>query len=143
MIIATAIPNQTAGVFRSVLWSKWYAYFAIPMVLLSDQAKNMDGNVIRQLCDELAIEKRHSSPYHPQGNGHAERAIGLLKGRMRAMILAKSMDVTEWDQILPQVVLEANSQSKKSLKFSPFVCTFGKEPRLTQEKVYKLPEGRD
>ena len=75
LIIATAIPNQTAGVLRSVLWSKWYAYFAIPMVLLSDQAKNMDGNVIRQLCDELAIEKRHSSPYHPQENGHAEREL--------------------------------------------------------------------
>ena len=140
LITATAIPNQTADVLRSVLWSRWYAYFGIPLVLLSDQAKNMDGTIIRLLCDELAIEKRHSSPYHPQGNGHAERAIELLKDRIRAMILAKSMIVTEWDQILPQAVLEANSQINKSLKFSPFVCTFGREPRLTQDNVYKLPE---
>ena len=50
------------------------------------------------------------------------------------------MDVTEWNHILPLVVLEANSQINKSLKFSPFVCTFGREPRLTQDNVYKLPE---
>eukprot|EP00800_Vazella_pourtalesii_P015019 TRINITY_DN3966_c0_g1_i4.p2 TRINITY_DN3966_c0_g1~~TRINITY_DN3966_c0_g1_i4.p2 ORF type:complete len:139 (+),score=7.72 TRINITY_DN3966_c0_g1_i4:700-1116(+) len=41
----------------------------VPKVLLSDQAKNVDGNEIRELCDQLGIERRHTTPYHPQAMG--------------------------------------------------------------------------
>ena len=39
----------------------------VPKGLLTYQAHNIDGTAIRALCEELRIEKRHSSPYHPQG----------------------------------------------------------------------------
>ena len=49
----------------------------VPKGLLTDQAHNIDGVEIRALCERLGIEKRHSSLYHPQGDGLVERNIGL------------------------------------------------------------------
>ena len=47
----------------------------VPRGLLTDQAHNIDGVEVRRMCDKLGIEKRHSSPYHPQGDGMVERSI--------------------------------------------------------------------
>ena len=81
-----AMKGQKAEVVKSALWNKWFPYMGIPGVLLSDQAKNMDGKVVRKLCKDLGIEKIPSSAYHPHGNGSAERAIATLKTIMRSII---------------------------------------------------------
>ena len=98
----------------------------MPKRLLSDQGKNMDGNVIRDLCKELGIKKDRSSPYHPEGNGSAERAIGTLKYRLSAMCNSRGMGVEDWDLLLPEAVLLINSQVNKCTKFSPFKMVYGR-----------------
>ena len=110
----------------------------MPKKLLSDQAKNMDGAVINQLCTELKIQKRHSSPYHPQENGSAERAIGTMKLRLFAMCQSRGMDISDWDLIVPKAILLMNNQVNKSLKYTPFKYNFGCEARLPIENHYQL-----
>ena len=139
MINATALPNQTSKVLKEAFWEKHIAYYGVPQILVSDQGPNVDKSAIKELCDELGIEKRHSSPYHPQGNGSAERSIQTVKDRLRAMIIARQIPVTDWDTLLPEAVLEMNSQMNKSLKTSPFSCTFGKDARLAVDNFFQLP----
>ncbi|VDI36547.1 Hypothetical predicted protein, partial [Mytilus galloprovincialis] len=43
--------------------------FGCPMELHTDQGKNVDGRVIRQLCDLLEVSKTRTSAYHPASNG--------------------------------------------------------------------------
>ena len=86
MINATALPNQTSQVLKEAFWEKHIVYYGVPQILVSDQGPNIDKSAIKELCDELGIEKGHSSPYHPQGNGSAERSIQTVKDRLRAMI---------------------------------------------------------
>ena len=64
-----ALSDQQAETIRDQLWPKWFAFFGVPRSLLSDQGKNVDGKIIRDLCKKLNITKIHSSPYHPEGNG--------------------------------------------------------------------------
>ena len=40
-----------------------------PDIDVSDQARNVDGEVMNELCEQLGIEKRRSSPYHSEGRG--------------------------------------------------------------------------
>lgn len=46
--------------------------------VLSDNARTYRGNLWRDTCGELAIERRYIRPYHPRTNGKAERAIQTL-----------------------------------------------------------------
>ena len=46
--------------------------------VLSDNAKTYRGNLWRDTCSELAIERRYIRPYRPRTNGKAERAIQTL-----------------------------------------------------------------
>ena len=48
-------------------------------ITVPDQAKNVDGSVSTQLCEEKDTEKRRSSPCHPEGNGLAETSIQKVK----------------------------------------------------------------
>ena len=40
-------------------------FIAAAVELMTDQEKNVDGNVVRELCRRLGIKKLRSSPYHP------------------------------------------------------------------------------
>ena len=51
----------------------------VPKGILTDQAHNVNGTEVRAVCDKLWIDKGHTSPYHPQADGLAERSIGLVK----------------------------------------------------------------
>ena len=135
---AIALPHQQGPLIKSALWKTWLGVYGMPKKLLSDQAKNMDGAVINQLCTELKIQKRHSSPYHPQGNGSAERAIGTLKLRLSAMCQSRGMDISDWDLLIPEAILLMNNQVNKSLKYTPFKYNFGCEARLPIDNHYQL-----
>ena len=45
--------------------------------------KNMDGNLVRQLCDLLEIRKTRTTPYHPSSNGQVERYNRVIKSQLR------------------------------------------------------------
>ena len=135
----SAMKGQKADVVKSALWDKWYPYFGIPEELCSDQGKNVDGEVIRKLCEDLNIKKIRSSPFHPQGNGSAEKAIGTLKTIMRSMIQSRKLDLSDWDAILPEAILAANNMVNKSTQYSPFMMMWGTKPRMPVDSLLQLP----
>jgi transposase InsO family protein len=46
--------------------------------VLSDNARSYRGNLWRDTCEKLGIERRYIRPYRPRTNGKAERAIQTL-----------------------------------------------------------------
>ena len=71
--------DQEAETLKSALLGHWIYRHGKPSYLVSDQARNIDGVIINALCKDLDIEKRRSSPYHPEGNGQAERRVQTVK----------------------------------------------------------------
>ena len=124
-VATAALTNQQADTIRDTLWPKWFSYFGIPRSLLSDQGKNVDGRVIRDLCKKLNIAKMHSSPYHPEWNWSTERSIGSVKSIIRSMCEARRMAPEDWDLLLDEATLAYNSTVNKSTGFSPFKTMFG------------------
>ena len=139
-----ALPNQLAESIRDALWPKWFAYFGIPASILSDQGPNIDGKIIRQLCDQLHIKKLHSSPYHPEGNGSTERSIGSIKSVLRAMCQSRGVDIRDWDTLLDEATLAYNSTTNKSASFSPFKSMLGTEAVLPIDRALgTAPQGQN
>ena len=134
-----AMADQTALTIERAIWSQWMAYFGIPKELLSDQYHSLDGKHIRDLCRKLAIKKLHSSPYHPEGNSHAERTIGSIKTIIRSICCSRKIPITDWDIIIPEAQLILNNMENKSRKFSPFKMTLGREARLPADNYIGIP----
>ena len=134
-IVTAALEDQQAETLRKVLWPKWFAYFGLPRSLLSDQGKNVDGNVIRALCKRLNILKIHSSPWHPEGNGSTERSIGSIKTILRSMCVSRGISAENWDLLLDEATLAYNNTVNKSTGFSPFRSMFGTNATLPIDAV--------
>ena len=59
----------------NALYYQWVLVHGLPNFLPSDQGSNVDGNVIREICNKFSVVKRRASAYHSQGNGFSERSF--------------------------------------------------------------------
>lgn len=93
-----AIPmkNQEAVTVAEALEYGWFNRYGYPLAMLSDQCRNVDGGVIRELCAKYGITKLHSSAYHPEGDGEAERTIQTFKQTMRCILEERQLLSTNW-----------------------------------------------
>eukprot|EP00732_Lithocolla_globosa_P002806 Lithocolla_globosa_v1_NODE_1968_length_2235_cov_8.159174.p1 type:complete len:293 gc:universal NODE_1968_length_2235_cov_8.159174:1194-316(-) len=75
-------------------------------------------------CKRLNIEKRTSTPYHPQGNSVAERHV-----QSTLMMLRKTLDWNEtaWSDQLPATQIALNVQISDLHKSRPFSVMFGRQ----------------
>lgn len=56
-----------------------FARFGIPELVVSYNAPQFTCDAWRKFCATYDIQHMTSSPYNPQGNGHAERAVQTAK----------------------------------------------------------------
>ena len=51
----------------------------------SNRGANFESSLIAELLQLSGVEKSHTTPYHPIGNGQAERLNRTLGGMIRAL----------------------------------------------------------
>ena len=78
--------DQTSSTILIALDMFWFHRDGLPEAVLSDQGPNVDGAEIRRSLDALGVKKVRSSPYHPQGDGQAERSIETVKQTLRCFL---------------------------------------------------------
>ena len=108
----------------------WIHRHGRPDIAVSDQAKNVDGKVVHDLCQRLGIAKRHSSPYHPEGNGQAERSVQTIKTLIRCVMAEEKLPKYAWPSILQKATFMNNTSVNTSTKFSPYELMYGTPPTL-------------
>ena len=72
---AQAIPskNQTAKTTTRLLFDTFVCQYCFPARHHSDQCRNFESKVIKELCSIANNDKSRTTPYHPMGNGMPER----------------------------------------------------------------------
>ena len=77
---ALAYPNktQTAQATARILWDNFICHYGFPEKFISDQGRNFESDLIKELCKIAGVKKLHTTPYHPQGNGQCERFNSTL-----------------------------------------------------------------
>ncbi len=126
---AQAVPckDQTAPVVAKVLRDHWFGCYGVPVQLHSDQGRNFESELIREVCALYGVQKTRTTPYHPQGNGQTERFNHTLCS------LIKSLGVTErrmWPEALPHLMLIYNTTPHSVTGISPYTLMFGRKPVL-------------
>ena len=83
--------DQEADTLLAAFQQGWvYRGHGMPSIILTDKGANLDGRVFREFCLKAGVDKRSTTPYHPQADGMAERNIGLAKQVIRCLQRAVS-----------------------------------------------------
>ena len=120
----------------------------LPRVITTDQGREFNNKLNRELMKQLNIEHRLTTPYRPQviiyhlyrpqflsafnftckqANGLDERFNQTLQNMLIKHI---SKNKSEWDMFLDACVFAYNTSVHESTKFSPFELMFGRKPVL-------------
>ena len=64
---ALAYPSktQTAQATARILWDNFICHYGFPEKFISDQGRNLESDLIKELCKIAGVQKLHTIPYHP------------------------------------------------------------------------------
>jgi transposase InsO family protein len=121
-IFLFALKEKTAENVAHALFVT-FCNFGHPKVLISDNGTEFVNETLVILQRLYSFDHRKSSPYHPQGNGSAERAV-----KSTLDLLRKTLDGVfgDWPAHLPSLQLRLNQRITEPLMSSPFQIMFGR-----------------
>lgn len=126
---AQAFPtkNQTSQTVAKTLVDKFFVHYGLPARIHSDQGRDFESRLIKDLLKNMMIRKSRTTPYHPQGDPQPERFNRTLLSMLGTLSTEKKR---QWSQHVPYLVHAYNSTKCDATGFSPYFLMFGREARL-------------
>lgn len=132
-----AIPtrNQTATTTGKAIMYGLFMKYGVPEKLHSDQGRNLESDLISELCKIYQIRKTRITPYHPQGHGQCECFNRTMHDLLRSLIPKQK---THWPDHLPEVVFMYSSTIHSSTGFTPFYLMLRRYLKLPIDLIIDL-----
>ncbi|KAL0150446.1 hypothetical protein M9458_054263 [Cirrhinus mrigala] len=106
--------------------SQFISVFGIPKIIQTDRGTNFTSRMFAQVLQQLRVNHRKSTSYHPESQGSLERFHQTLKQLLKAYCNELNKD---WEEGLPWLMLAAREVVQESLGFSPNDLVFGHKVR--------------
>lgn len=138
---ATTIPtrDQKALTVAKCLWEQFFVHYGFPERLHSDQGRDFESQVIKELCALVGTKKVRTSPYHPRGNP-VERYNRTLLSMLGTL---KDKEKNRWREYVRPLTHAYNCTRSDVTGFSPYELMFGRQPRLPIDIAFGLPVKKD
>uniref|UniRef100_A0A8C6M8E9 Gypsy retrotransposon integrase-like protein 1 n=1 Tax=Nothobranchius furzeri TaxID=105023 RepID=A0A8C6M8E9_NOTFU len=126
---AQAFPNrnQTVLTVAKTLVDKYFTHYGLPTRIHSDQGRDFESKLIKELLKMLGVRKSRTTPYHPQGDPQPERFNRTLLSMLGTL---SQENKRWWSQHVVRLVHAYNSTKCDATGYSPYFLMFGREPLL-------------
>ena len=131
-----AIPNQEAVTVANAVVDGWVSRYGVPMELHSDQGRNFDSQLFREMCRVLGIHKTRTTPLHPQSDGMVERFNRTIQQHLSKMVGENQAD---WDKHIPLFLMAYRGSAHNTTEVTPSKMLFGRELRLPCDLMFGSP----
>ena len=135
--LAYSSKTQTAQATARILWDNFICHYGFPEKFISDQGRNFESDLIKELCKIAGVQKLHTTPYHPQGNGQCERFNSTLCNMLGTL---SEEEKSDWKSYLGCMTHAYNCTKHASTTYSPYYLMFGRHPRLPIDVAFGLPK---
>lgn len=132
--------NQKALTVAKVLVDKFFIHYGLPARIHSDQGRDFESQLIKEMLRILGIRKSRTTPYHPQGDPQPERFNRTLLSMLGTLSQGKRR---QWSQHVSYLVHAYNSTKCDATGYSPYYLMFGREARLPVDLCFSRPADRD
>ena len=92
------------------------------VAILNDNGTEFKNNVLKEVCDQLGINRLFSNPFHPQGNGKVKNEHNFVKRTLTKFLDNSNL---KWDELLPFACYCYNIFPGSNSTESTFFLMFG------------------
>ncbi|NWV96539.1 TF26 protein, partial [Machaerirhynchus nigripectus] len=104
----------------------------------SDRGTHFTSQVLQQLIQQLGVNWKLHTPWHPQSSGRVERMNQTIKTTLTKLMLETQWS---WVKCLPLALLRIRTQPRADLNLSPYEMLFGSPYLATQQEVSAKEHG--
>lgn len=119
--------DQEAATVARVFYNSWISRYGTPLRITTDQGRQFDSYLFKQLNGLLGTTHLRTTAYHPSANGMVERHHRPLK----AAIMCHQND--RWTDVLPTVLLGIRAAWKDDLRATSADLVYGQPLPLPSE----------
>ena len=124
---AIATKNESALTTARALYQNFITVYGVPTRIMSDQGRNFESKLIKELCTITGMDKSRTTPYHAMSNGACERMNQTLLKLLGTLSEDKK---AKWKEYLPSMVHAYNCTPHETTGYSPYELMFGRKPIL-------------
>jgi RNA:NAD 2'-phosphotransferase (TPT1/KptA family) len=130
------LPSQTAEETARAAVNEFFSRFGYPFQVYSDQGRNFESALFKELCDLVHIHKARTTPYRPSSNGQVERFNRTLIAAVRCFV---GKNQKSWDIFLPQLAGAIRACVNRSTGYSPNRLMLGREVNKPVDLIFRQP----
>ena len=133
---AYPIPDQEATSIAETFVTQFVARFGSPRLVHTDQGRNFEARLFKEMCNLSGIKKTHTMPFRPQSNGIVERMNKTIGSLITAFI---SENQRTWDKDLSILMMAYRATPHETSGFTPTELMLGRQISMPIDIQVGLP----
>ena len=133
---AIPLKNKRACTIARSLVDQVFSRHGIPLELHTDQGKNFECRLFKEMALLLGMKKTRTTPLHPQSDGQVERQHRTILDYLAKFISENQKD---WDRWISLYLLAFRSSKQEATGASPAEMYLGQDLRLPLDLLRGSP----